>query len=433
MLSLRDARHGRVISITGPVKSGKSTELERLLNSAQGIIWGRAGKNPNTIVLAKHPLDDVDHPGKIREYDALTTDDPDDIARGIESGTEAVVISGINFYSNPKIVDLVQALALSNRRVYAAGHNLDWDAQPFNHMPSIMALSDEFVITNAPCIERDCQLRATRSRKGDVGERVCLDHHYFDGRPYHKPFLKHQTGGLELFVGSMFASKTTMWLQKMEELRANGIDFEVFKWIGDSRYSERGKVHSPFEKGKIGINSGDASIDAVLVRDAHDIMMYLECRTGNPGIDAANRKRMMRLGQVFIDEGQFLKDLYQVVRVRMYEGYRFYITGLLRTWKMEPFGEIAKLLTVADSINVMHGYCDKCRRQASESQRLMKSGRLWLPADYDEGVIAVGGKEDEGKVSDRYEARCKDCIDIPGRPPLAYEFKHYEPKRLRKK
>jgi thymidine kinase len=426
MLSIRDARHGRITTITGPVHSGKTTELERILKSARGRIWdGGSG-----IILAKHPMDDVSNPRKVVGYDAISTDNPDEIAHAVVKNTEAVVISGINFFTNPRIVDLVQSLALSNRRVYAAGHNLTWDSKPYNFMPDIMALSDEFVLTEAPCIERDCQLRATRSRNIDgKSERVCIDHHFFEGRPEHRPFLKRQTGGLELFVGSMFASKTTMWHQRMKELQANGIDYVVFKWVEDARYAERDANYSTFDNGFIGLNDSDEQIPAVVVRDAHDMLMYLECRTGIKSLDAKNKTRMLRLGHIFVDEGQFIKDLADVVRLRVYQGYKFYVTGLLRTWKMEPFGEMPRLLTIAERINVMHGYCEKCHRAASESQRFVRKDGSWVTPDYDERVIAIGGKEKGRKIKDKYEARCKDCVVIPGRPDSRYHFDRYEPPR----
>lgn len=440
-LSFRKGRHGKIVTITGPVKSGKTTHLERLLNSASATIWKPGDSN---IILAKHPLDDLDIPGKIGGYPAVETDNPDKIAKLIRPETEAVVISGVNFFTNPHIVDLLQGLAMSNRRVYAAGHNLLWDGKPFNHMPMIMAMSDDFVLPNAPCVVDGCQMDATRSRlkEGNVskskskakkdqlllegGERCCLKHHKYKSRPDHKPFLIDQVGGLELFVGSMYASKTTLWVEKMKELEANGLDYVVFKWLKDTRYGSNGKKKvRKYDTGLIGMNNQKDRIPAILVENAQDIKNYLKARTSRKDIneDVKNRE----IGHFFIDEGQFMEGLFDVVSDSIYRGYRFYVTGLMRTFTMEPFGDIPDLLTIAERINVLHAYCEDCGREATESQRMIKNGKLWVPASSAAEAVAVGGKEKGKSIKDRYEARCKDCLDVPDMAPLKYDFPRYEP------
>ena len=430
MVSFGQEKRGKIVTITGPVHSGKKTELEYRLQAAHDGFCRKAGKN--SIVVVGHPDSSQNSSGLLGGFQPSVTDNPDDISELVQGTTSAVVISGVNLFTTPRIVDLVRALALSDRVVFVSGNNLDWNSEPYNHMPAIMAYSDEFVITTAPCIERDCQLRATRNREMNGGERVCIDHHYFKGRPNHRPFLKHQTGGLELFAGSMFGQKSRKWYRRMLELRANHIDFEVFKWINDRRYSERGKLYSPFDRVDICLNSSEVKIPAIAVRDAHDIIAYIECRTGKSEIDESNRERMMRLGHIFVDEGQFMKDLYLNVRTKMYEGYKFYVTGLLRNWKMEPFGEMARLLTVADTINVAHGYCEVCGRVASESQRLIKKNGRWQKPHYTEDEIAVGGKESKDEVETVYEARCSDCTEVPEKPSLAYGFDSYKQPNWRK-
>jgi len=430
MISLRDGRYGKSTMIVGPVLSGKTTHLERLLNSAAGIIWD-SDKDDSRIVLAKHPHDDVSSPKKIAGYSALETADPDKIADLVTKKTEAVVIAGINFFEDRKIVDLVHDLVMSNRRVYATGHNLDWEGKPFNFMPELMAVSDDFIITKAPCMVEGCQLTATRSEKvKSKGERRCIKHHSFDGRPDHKHFLIDQLGGLELFVGGMYASKTTTWSWKMDELKAKGLDYEVFKWLSDTRYSERGKQYSSFDTGVIGLNNHSKKIPAVLVRDIHDVLMYIEGRTPNKSLNEKIKQR--RIGHIFIDEGQFISGIYEEVKTRVYQGFRFYVSGLLRTYKLEPFGDIAKLLAMADEINVMQAYCDVCGRAASDSQRLIKQHGKWMPSDYRGENIAVGGKEKAEEVPVRYGARCKDCIDIPGMPESRYSFPRYDTPKTKK-
>jgi thymidine kinase len=432
MGSLRESRHGRLVTITGPVLSGKKTYLERLLNSAHGTIW-KKGKNHDTIVLAKHPKDGARSPGKIRSYNALETTDPDEIADLIKPNTEAVMISGINFFPR-KIIDLLQAVVASNRLVYVSGLNLNWKGEPYNFMPEIMALSDEILLTRAPCMEPGCQRVATRSEKIDERprgrRRVCIDDHDFKGRPSPKHFLKRQTGGLELFVGNMFASKSTTWRERMRELDANGIEYVVFKWLKDKRYKERDEDYVPFGKGEIGFNNSDEKIPAITVRNMDDILKYLDGETRIKEVDEKSRKR--KLGHVFIDEGQFIAGISEKVRERMYQGYKFYITGLMRDFRMLPFKEMANLLALADTINIMHAYCVLCGREASESQRLVKKNGKWSPAHFKGDKVVVGGKGEGKTVTDAYEARCIDCIKVSGAPKPKYIFQRYKPPKTRK-
>ena len=432
MLSLRESRHGRLVTITGPVLSGKKTHLERLLNSAHGTIW-KGGKSHSSIVLAKHPKDGAKTPGKIRSYDALETTEPDGIADLVRPNTEAVIISGVNFFPR-KILDLLQALVVSNRQVYVSGLNLNWKGEPYNYMPEIMALSDEIILTRAPCMEPGCQRVATRSEKVEEKirgrRRVCIDDHDFAGRPSPRHFLKRQTGGIELFVGNMYASKSTTWRERMQELDANGIDYEVFKWIKDKRYKERGEGYVPFGKGYIGFHNSEEKIPAVVVRNMDDILKYLDGETKIKEVDAASRKR--KLGHVFIDEGQFIAGISDKVRNRIYQGYRFYVTGLMRDYRMQPFKEIANLLALADTINIMHAYCEVCGREASESQRLVKKNGKWAHAHFKGDKVVVGAKEEESEVKEKYEARCIDCLKVVGAPKPSYRFPRYNPPRTRK-
>ena len=66
---------------------------------------------------------------------------------------------------------------------------------------------------------------------------------------------------------------------------------------------------------------------------------------------------------------------------------------------------------------------------ASETQRLVKIGGVWKSAPYNDADIVVGGKEDSTDlvtITDRYEARCKDCMTVPGLPENPYSFPYYE-------
>ena len=63
------------------------------------------------------------------------------------------------------------------------------------------------------------------------------------------------------------------------------------------------------------------------------------------------------------------------------------------------------LMALAERVDKLHAICVVCGASASRTQRLI-DGR---PARYDDPVILVGGSES-------YEARCRTCHDVPGKP-----------------
>jgi thymidine kinase len=59
----------------------------------------------------------------------------------------------------------------------------------------------------------------------------------------------------------------------------------------------------------------------------------------------------------------------------------------------------------AEQVDKLHAICTECGDDASHSQRLIDG----QPAPYDAPVILVGAEES-------YEARCRHCHEVPGRP-----------------
>jgi thymidine kinase len=427
MLSFRPQRHGRVVLVVGPVLSGKKIRLQRLLNSAR-IIWNPGDYRGNNIVLAKHPADDHENPGKVVGFDALETEDPDKIAERVGDETEAVVIAGLSHFQDERIVTLVRELAMSNRLVLGTGHNLDWEGKPINHISQLMSLADEIEHTTAPCMVYGCDRVATRSQQLNGGyERRCIPHHFFKGRPDVK-FV--QPGGLELFVGNMFSVKTTSLEGRMIELAAMEEDFELFRHLNDVRHDPPGVVYKPYDRGFITLNNKTKELPCVVVPGVEDISRFIEGETGIAALDERNRHRKTR--NIFIDEGHFFPGLTAVVAKGIYQGYRYFITGILRDYQMDPAKEIATLLPLADKVNILHAYCDTCGREASESQMYLvddKGGVTEAPYDHFKENALGGDGKTQRKTGFQFAAMCKDDIIIPGYPLSRYNFSRYEPPR----
>jgi thymidine kinase len=108
-----------------------------------------------------------------------------------------------------------------------------------------------------------------------------------------------------------------------------------------------------------------------------------------------------------IDEAQFLDwTVADVARVLADRGLRVIVTGLDLDFRGEPFGPMPLLMAEAELVDKLHAICVVCAAPASRTQRLING----QPANYHDPIILVG-------ASEVYEARCRSCHKVPGRPP----------------
>ena len=112
---------------------------------------------------------------------------------------------------------------------------------------------------------------------------------------------------------------------------------------------------------------------------------------------------------VGVDEAQFLDDgITDVVTMLADRGARVILAGTDLDFRGEPFGAMAQLMAVAETVEKLHAICMVCGNPASRNQRLVNGE----PAAYDAPTIQVGG-------ADSYEARCRHCHDVPA--PARYQ------------
>ncbi len=75
---------------------------------------------------------------------------------------------------------------------------------------------------------------------------------------------------------------------------------------------------------------------------------------------------------VGIDEAQFLDDhLPEVVEALADQGIRVIIAGLDLDFRRKPFGPMADLCAIADSVDKLHAICMECGHWANYSYRLV--------------------------------------------------------------
>jgi thymidine kinase len=190
-------------------------------------------------------------------------------------------------------------------------------------------------------------------------------------------------GWIELVCGSMFSGKTEELLRRIRRTEIARKQIQVFKPRIDSRYGVT----------RVASHNGVAHDDVHVVAQARDLLELIRPETE----------------VVAVDEVQFFDAaIADVCDELANRGMRVIVAGLDQDFRGEPFGPMPEMMARAERIDKLHAICVVCGASASRTQRLI-DGR---PARYDDPVILVGGSE-------RYEARCRNCHDVPGHPTIA--------------
>lgn len=187
-------------------------------------------------------------------------------------------------------------------------------------------------------------------------------------------------GRIELVCGSMFSGKTEELLRRIRRAEIARKRVQVFKPRLDHRYGLQ----------RVASHNGVARDDVIVIEQAEEIFAHLAPETE----------------LIAIDEIQFFDWTIADVCTKLADaGHRVIGAGLDQDFRGEPFGPMPLLMALAERVDKLQAICVCCGANASRTQRLI-DGR---PARYDDPVILVGGSES-------YEARCRDCHDVPGKP-----------------
>ena len=198
------------------------------------------------------------------------------------------------------------------------------------------------------------------------------------------PMIHHRDrhGWIEIVCGSMFSGKTEELIRRIRRANIARQKVLVFKHSIDIRYVAE----------KLTSHNGMA-FEAVKVEKARDILAQVA-----PDVEV-----------VAIDEGQFFDEaLADVCNILADRGVRVIVAGLDMDFRGEPFGPMPLLIAQAEKVDKLQAICVVCAAPASRTQRLIDG----KPAAYDDPIILVG-------ASEAYEARCRHCHDVPGKPKSA--------------
>lgn len=197
------------------------------------------------------------------------------------------------------------------------------------------------------------------------------------------PQFHPRSGWIEVICGSMFSGKTEELIRRVRRAVIARQRVQVFKPKLDNRYAAS----------QVASHDG-LQYQAEVIEGASEILERLRPDTT----------------VVAIDEAQFFDwQVADVARLLADRGLRVIITGLDLDFRGEPFGPMPLLMAEAEVVDKLHAICVRCGAPASRTQRLING----QPAHYTDPVILVG-------ASEVYEARCRECHQVPGRPdPLA--------------
>ena len=191
---------------------------------------------------------------------------------------------------------------------------------------------------------------------------------------------RREAGGwIELICGSMFSGKTEELLRRLRRAEIARQKVQVFKPSIDDRYG----------LARVAAHSG-AGREGTSVQSARGILELV----------------LQETEVVAIDEAQFFDSaIVEVCTTLADMGKRVIVAGLELDFRGEPFGPMPLLMAQAEHLDKLHAICVVCGSEANRTQRLVNG----KPANYHDPIIVVGAQE-------LYEARCRRCHEIPGRP-----------------
>lgn len=186
-------------------------------------------------------------------------------------------------------------------------------------------------------------------------------------------------GQITVVCGSMFAGKSEELIRLVRRAMFAKKRVQVFKHALDDRY----------EQVMLATHMG-VTHEALPVKSVKEIRSKLDPRAAVIGIEEAQ----------FFD-----KSLPELALELANKGKHVILAGLDQDFRGETFGCMPQLLAIADEVVKLRAICVQCGAPASHTQRLVDG----KPASWGDPLILIAATES-------YEARCRNCFRIRGKP-----------------
>ena len=140
---------GWIEGIVGSMFSGKSEELIRRLNRARIARQKVQVFKPQ--IDARYSVEQIaSHSGQ--KHDSSPVASADEMMALVNTDTQVVGIDEGQFF-DMAIVDAVNRLASSGKRVIVAGLDQDYTGKPFEPMPQLLSIAEFITKTHAICVK----------------------------------------------------------------------------------------------------------------------------------------------------------------------------------------------------------------------------------------------------------------------------------------
>lgn len=156
---VRNNAAGWIEVIAGSMFSGKSEELIRRLNRARIARQKVQVFKPS--IDARYSIEEIaSHSGQ--KHVSLPVSSTAEMLSQIHEDTQVVGIDEGQFF-DAAIVDVVNELARSGKRVIVAGLDQDYTGKPFDPMPQLLSIAEFITKTHAICVK--CGATANYSQR----------------------------------------------------------------------------------------------------------------------------------------------------------------------------------------------------------------------------------------------------------------------------
>lgn len=177
-------------------------------------------------------------------------------------------------------------------------------------------------------------------------------------------------GTLKVIIGCMFSGKTTALIREFREWSSIKKNPLCINYSGDNRYGNICENNM--------YNHNLLSVECIHVS----------------ALEEVDPKLIKSADIILINEGQFFSDLIKFSRLWCEEfGKNVVVCGLDGDFKREMFGDILKLIPLADSVEKLNAFCAKC----SDGTKAQFTHRCSSETEQ----IVVG--------SSNYMALCRSC------------------------
>ncbi|URH26636.1 thymidine kinase [Fowlpox virus] len=178
------------------------------------------------------------------------------------------------------------------------------------------------------------------------------------------------SGSIHVITGPMFSGKTSELVRRIKRFMLSNFKCIIIKHCGDNRYN-KDDINKVYTHDLLFMEATASSNLSVLVPTLL-----------NDGVQV-----------IGIDEAQFFLDIVEFSESMANLGKTVIVAALNGDFKRELFGNVYKLLSLAETVSSLTAICVKCYCDASFSKRVTENKE----------VMDIGGK-------DKYIAVCRKCF-----------------------